>query len=285
MSIDPTLPGPLVPTSWLDDHLGDPDLRVADCRWYLGEPARGIAEYHAGHIPGAVFVSLDDDLTAPRGAGRHPLPRPSDYARRLGELGFGNDHTIVAYDDRGGAVAARMWWMLRAIGHPRVAVLDGGLTAWLGEGRSMTTMAGSYEAAQLSVHGEGVTIDGEALESRLGAITLIDARDGDRYRGEREPVDPIAGHIPTAISLPLGGNLRPDLRFADAGMLRKRYLAAGVAPDRQTVVYCGSGVTACHDILAMELAGLPPATLYPGSWSDWSTAGRAVATGSEPGTR
>jgi thiosulfate/3-mercaptopyruvate sulfurtransferase len=285
MDANATLSGPLATTTWLDDHLGDVGLRVADCRWYLGEPARGVAEYHAGHIPGAVYVSLDDDLSAPEGAGRHPLPRPADYARRLGELGFGDDHTIVAYDDRGGAVAARMWWMLRAIGHPRVAVLDGGLTAWLAEERATTTMAGSYEAARLSVHGSGVTIDGDALERRLGAVTLVDARDADRYRGEREPVDPVAGHIPTAISLPLGGNLRADLRFADPGVLRKRFLAAGVTPDRETVVYCGSGVTACHDILAMELAGLPAATLYPGSWSDWSTTRRAVATGSDPGTR
>ncbi len=279
------LPTPLVTASWLRDHLDDPALRLADCRWYLGEPERGMAAYNAGHIPGAAYVSLEADLSASLGPGRHPLPQPETYAAHLGALGYGDGHLIVAHDDRGGAVASRMWWMLRSIGHHAVAVLDGGLDAWRQVGGPIVTETTRHPAADLSVRATPVTVDADALEKRLGTVTLIDARDGDRYRGEHEPVDPVAGHIPTAVSLPLSGNLRDDATFADPEALRARYEAAGVEPDREVVVYCGSGVTACHDILAMELAGLPRATLYPGSWSDWGSSGRTVSTGPEPGTR
>ncbi|MDJ0961734.1 MAG: sulfurtransferase [Acidimicrobiia bacterium] len=276
--------GPLVTTTWLAAHLDDPQMRLADCRWYLGEPDRGSAEYRRGHIPGAVYVSLDDDLSAPTGPGRHPLPQPEDYAARLGSMGFGDDAVIVAYDDRGGAIASRLWWMLRSIGHRAVAVLDGGLTAWLAEGRPTSTLAGTHAAEPLTVRARPRTIDAATLEENLGSMLLIDARDADRYRGEHEPVDPVAGHIPSAINVPMTGNLRDDARFLDAGALHARYADAGVT-GRESVVYCGSGVTACHDILAMEIAGLPTATLYPGSWSDWSSSGRRVMTGEAPGTR
>jgi len=271
--------GPLVSVGWLSDRLGRDDLRIADCRWYLGEPERGIAAFRSAHLPGAVYVSLDDDLSSPTGPGRHPLPRPEDYATHLAGMGFGDDHLIVVYDDRSGAVAARMWWMLRSIGHRSVAVLDGGLDAWRAAKLPVTGELAGHRDARLTIRSRPRTIDAATLEARLGEVTLIDARDGDRYRGEREPIDAVAGHIPTAISLPLTGNLRGDGTFEQAAALLRRYRAAGVAQGIETVVYCGSGVTACHDILAMELAGLSDAILYPGSWSDWSSSGRTVATG------
>jgi thiosulfate/3-mercaptopyruvate sulfurtransferase len=284
--IDDTAPpfGPLVSTEWLERHLADSSLRLADCRWYLGEPDHGRREYDRGHLPGAVYVSLDDDLSAPEGPGRHPLPDAESIAARLGDLGFGDDSVVVAYDDRGGAVASRMWWMLRSIGHRNVAVLDGGLTAWRTEGRPLRTDATTRAPQRLTVRRQPQVIDAARLADRLGTVTLIDARDGDRYRGEREPIDPVAGHIPTAINVPMSGNLGDDHRFLEPDVLRARF-EASTAPDTEIVVYCGSGVTACHDILAMEIAGFPPATLYAGSWSDWSSSDRPVRTGDEPGTR
>ena len=273
---------PIVSARWLTDNLGSPDLRLADCRWYLDEPNRGREEYDRGHIPGARYVSLDVDLSAPHGPGRHPLGSPETWAPHLGALGFGDDHVVVIYDDRSGAVAARMWWMLRSIGHRSVAVLDGGLAAWQAAGGSLSSEPGRYPASPLTIRATPEVIDADTLQARLGSVLLIDARDADRYRGEREPIDPIAGHIPTAVNLPMTGNLATDGTFADAATLRSRYRAAGADGTTEAVVYCGSGVTACHDILAMEIAGYPPATLYPGSWSDWSTAGRDVAVGDSP---
>jgi thiosulfate/3-mercaptopyruvate sulfurtransferase len=275
--------GPLVGAEWLLRHLDDGDLRIADCRWYLDDPPRGRAEYESGHIPGSVYVSLDDDLTATEGPGRHPLAPPDAFAERFAGLGFGDAHRIVAYDTAGGAIAARMWWMLAGIGHGNVAVLDGGAAAWQGAGGELVPGADRYPATTLTVNAQPITIDSGTLERRLGSVTLIDARDGDRYRGEREPIDPVAGHIPTAINLPYKGNLQPDDHFSPPDALRARFAAAGAASG-ETIVYCGSGVTACHDILAMEIAGLPAPTLYPGSWSDWGESGRAVATGAAPGT-
>ena len=276
--------GPLVSTAWLHEHLTDASLRLADCRWYLDEPARGRREFDREHIPGAVYVSLDDDLSAPEGPGRHPLPDAASIAARFGALGFGDDARIVAYDDRGGAIAARMWWMLRAIGHTQVAVLDGGLTAWRAEGRPLTADTRMHAPQSLTVRSQPRTIDADRLADRLGTIVLIDARDGERYRGEREPIDPVAGHIPTAVNVPMTGNLGDDDRFLEPAALRERFEAA-ITGDAEPVVYCGSGVTACHDIRAMEIGGLPETTLYPGSWSDWCTTGRAIATGENPRTR
>jgi thiosulfate/3-mercaptopyruvate sulfurtransferase len=265
-------------------HLDDEDVRIADCRWYLDNPPRGREEYDSGHIPRAAYLSLDDDLTATAGPGRHPLAPPEVFAGRFAALGFGGAHRIVAYDTAGGAIAARMWWMLRNIGHDAVAVLDGGLKAWRRAGGVLHSGSERYPPATLSVRAQPVTIDAAALERRLGTVTLLDARDGDRYLGEREPIDPVAGHIPTAVNLPYKGNLGSDDRFCPPEVLRDRFERAGVGRG-ETVVYCGSGVTACHHVLAMEIAGLPPATLYPGSWSDWGGSGRAVAVGDEPETR
>ena len=268
--------GPLVSAAWLLEQHGS--VKIADTRWYLGDPNGGHEAYHAGHIPGAVFVSLEHHLSAPHGPGRHPLPEREDLAVCMGSLGFGDEHTVIAYDDRGGAIAARLWWMLRDLGHERVAVLDGGIQAWEAAGGTLETETPSPTPATMTVR-DSLTrrIDRTALEGRLGAVTVLDARTAERYRGETEPIDPVAGHIPTARNLPYQGNLTDELTFATADALRERFESVGAGDD--TVVYCGSGVTACHDILAMTVAGLPEPILYPGSWSDWSTSGGPVATG------
>jgi thiosulfate/3-mercaptopyruvate sulfurtransferase len=278
---------PLISVDELTGLLASGDAKVADTRWYLSEPERGLAAYAGGHIPGAVYLDLETQLSGPIGAGRHPLPARSDFASTMGSLGFGNDDLIVAYDDRGGAIAARLWWMLRDIGHHRVRVLDGGLPAWVVAGHPLESATAVLPEATMTVRPATTrTINREALAESLGELTLIDARSAERYRGDEEPVDPIAGHIPTAVNIPYEENIDTEGRFLPFRMLSARYRAVG-AHGNDTVVYCGSGVTACHGILAMTVAGLPEPTLYPGSWSDWSTSGGEVATGNEeaPGAR
>jgi thiosulfate/3-mercaptopyruvate sulfurtransferase len=262
---------------------GDPSLRVCDVRWYLGKPGAGRAAFEAGHLPGAIFVDLDADLAGP-GGGRHPLPEPGRFTRRMGELGIGRDDSVVAYDDAGGGIAARLWWMLDNLGHPDVAVLDGGIAAWTAAGGELTTEELTWPPVRLDLADRWTrVIDRDALRAGLGSVVPIDARAGERYRGEAEPVDPVAGHIPTAISLPGAGNLGPDGRFLAPAALRVRFEDATRGEDGPVVSYCGSGVTACQNALAMRLAGLPDPLLYPGSYSDWSTAGERVATGEERG--
>jgi thiosulfate/3-mercaptopyruvate sulfurtransferase len=265
----------------LADH--DPRLRIADVRWYLNRPGAGRAAYDAGHIQGAIFLDLDTDLSAPEGPGRHPLPDPVDFARRLGALGIGSNHDVVAYDDVGGTVAARLWWMLDTLGHRSVRVLDGGIGAWQAAGHLVTAEASVHPPATLNLMDRwSRTITREALIPRLGAVTLLDARAPERYRGETEPVDPLPGHIPTAISAPTAGNLGPDGRFLPPDALRRRFEALG-APAGELVTSCGSGTNACHHALAMRIAGLPDPILYVGSYSDWSRSGMPVATGPHPG--
>jgi thiosulfate/3-mercaptopyruvate sulfurtransferase len=273
---------PLIEPAALAAILDDPGTRVADTRWYLGEPDRGRHGYDAGHIRGAVFVDLDRDLSAQSGPGRHPLPDRAAFAETVGSLGFGDDHTIAVYDDRGGVIAARLWWMLRDIGHVSVRVLDGGIDAWVAAGYPVTTAAPTIVATSHSVRpGPTRQIDRDSLLRRLGTVTVLDARAPDRYRGEVEPVDPVAGHIPTARNAPATDNLGPTGRFRPARDLAEHYRA--VIGDGEVVVSCGSGVVACHDLLAMTVAGLPEPILYPGSWSDWSSSGMPVAVGEEPG--
>ena len=273
---------PLIDADALAAISADPALRLADTRWYLGEPDRGQRGFDEGHIPGAVFAELDRDLTAPDGPGRHPLPERAEFATTMGRLGFGDDHTIVVYDDRSGVIAARLWWMLRDVGHGAVRVLDGGLDAWKAAGHPVTTAPTVITRATLTVRpGPTRQIAREELLARLGAVTVLDARAPDRYRGEIEPVDPVAGHIPTARNAPTTDNLDPAGKFLPAAALAKRYL--GLAAHGDVVASCGSGVFACHDILAMTIAGLPEPMLYPGSWSDWSSSGMPIAVGSEPG--
>ncbi len=265
--------------------IDDPGLRIVDCRWYLGQPGAGRTAYDAGHLPGAIHVDADADLVARDGPGRHPLPDPAAFAARLGALGIGNEHLVVAYDDVGGWVAARLWWMLDDLGHGRVAVLDGGLAAWTSSGRPLTTAVPSWPVARLVLADRWVrTIDREALRERLGAIRLLDARGAPRYRGETEPIDAVAGHIPTAVHAPTDGNLAPDGRFLSAAGLADRFAALGAdGRSGEVVTSCGSGIAACHNALAMRAAGLPDPILYPGSYSDWTQHGLPVATGDEPG--
>ncbi len=263
-------------------RIGDPDLRIADVRWWLTDPAKGRRDYDAGHLPGAVFVDLDTDLAsppAPAGPGRHPLPDPVAFAARMAELGFDDGTEIVAYDDAGGTIAARLWWMLDDLGHRRARVLDGGIAGWTATGGRLTHEVRSHPAGRLRLRNRwACTIDRDALAARLGSVGLIDARAIERYRGDLEPVDAAPGHIPTAISRPTAGNLGPDGRFLDPEVLRARFEELG---GRDVVTYCGSGVNACHNALAMRLAGLADPLLYPGSYSDWVGTGMPIATGGE----
>ena len=275
---------PLITVTELASRRGDPRLRLADVRWYVGEPGRNRAEYDAGHLPGAVYLDIDSDLTWSTGPGRHPLPEPGPFAALLAGRGFGDDDLIVAYDDAGGIYAARLWWMLRWIGHPGAHLLDGGLQAWAAAGLPLTTGEPQLPPSVMTVRpGPTREIDRAGLWPRLGTVTLLDARAPDRYTGEQHPVDPIGGHIPTARNAPTAENLGPDGCFLPPEELARRYRALGVG-EGDTVASCGSGVTACHDIAAILVAGLPEPILYPGSWSDWCTSGLPYATGSEPGT-
>jgi thiosulfate/3-mercaptopyruvate sulfurtransferase len=293
----------LISVAELAAALDDPDLRIADVRWSLAAPAAGRIAYAAAHLPGAVFVDLDTVLTAPVGPGRHPLPDPATFAAALGALGIGRGHRIVAYDDAGGTVAARLWWMLDALGQAGAAVLDGGIEAWQAAGQPVTAAVPAFAAAEpVPTPGAGSawprTIDRVTLAARLGGVTILDARARERYRGDVEPIDRIAGHIPTARSLPTTALLAPSGRFLAADALVARFAAAGVdtaAPARgdaalvartagPVVVSCGSGVNACQLALGMRAAGFPDPLLYPGSYSDWTQSGMPIATGDEPGT-
>lgn len=252
-------------------------LRVLDVRWYLNKPGGGRAAYEAGHIPGAVFVDLDVDLSDLNGygaPGRHPLPSVEQFRTRMESLGIGSDTYVVAYDDVGGAVAARMWWMLDNLGHRGgVAVLDGGVTAWVEQGLPLTTEEPHHETASLELADRWTNVIArDELAARLGSVTLLDARSGERYRGEVEPIDRIPGHISSAISAPTMDNLDGSLRFLDQPALIARF-ARLLADDRPAVNYCGSGTNACHNALAMRLAGLPDPILYVGSYSDWTRSG------------
>lgn len=274
---------PLITVQELTARHEDPALRVCDVRWYLGRPGDGRAAYVAGHLPGAVFVDLDGDLADPPGPGRHPLPDPFRFVARLAELGIGRDHDVVAYDDVGGGIAARLWWMLDSLGHARAWVLDGGMAAWTAAGLPLATDAPQHPRTEpIAIRPWQRTIDAATLAERLGGLTLVDVRAPERYLGEIEPIDPKAGHIPTAVNAPIGGNLDADGRFLAPDTLADRYRALEQA-GRDVVVYCGSGANACHAALAMRVAGLPDPLVYPGSFSDWSMADREVVTGPEPG--
>ena len=275
----------LIAPETLLHRLDDPRLRICDVRWFLTEPGRGRRDYEEAHIPGAIFVDVDRDLVAPTGPGRHPLPSPADFARRMGELGIGLEHEVVAYDQGGGTIAARLWWMLDAIGHPAAALLDGGLAAWTAIGGPLQAGIPEHPRASLTSTRSTWpgTIDREALAASLGSLRLVDVRAAERYRGDAEPVDLVAGHIPTAVNLPTTGHLGPDGRFLPPETIAARFRAAGVRDDDRTVVHCGSGVNACHTLFALRLAGLPAATLYPGSYSDWSRSGMPLLSGEEPG--
>jgi len=260
----------------------EPAPALADVRWYLGEPDRGFAEFDSAHLPGAIYVDLESHLSASQGPGRHPLPTRRAFASTMGSLGFGDSDLIVAYDDRGGAIAARLWWMLRDIGHRQVRVLDGGITAWRTAGQDVSSTPTTRPATTMTIRqSETQRADRADLVAQLGTVNLLDARAPERYRGDEEPIDPVAGHIPTARSASTADNLNPDETFLSVQDLRERFSVLGVGGSQDTVVYCGSGVTACHNVLAIVRAGLPEPTLYPGSWSDWGSSGGDVETGPE----
>ena len=280
----------LVDTATLASHLADPEWLVVDVRSSLADLDYGRNAYVEGHVPGAVFADLNRDLSGEpgEGRGRHPLPDVTTMASRLGDLGVGPDVQVVAYDDADGAYAARLWWMLRYLGHDAVAVLDGGFGAWTAEGRPVASGVERREARELdvAVRSEMAVTADDVDDIRLDASrVLVDSRSPDRYRGANETIDPVAGHIPGARNRFFKANVDSSGRMRDAEALRPELEAAlgGVAPER-VVVYCGSGVTACQNLLALEHVGLAGAKLYPGSWSEWiADATRPVAVGDAPG--
>ena len=269
--------GPLVSTDWLAANLRAPDLRVVDVRWYLDPTRNGRDAYLAGHVPSAVFLDVDADLAAPGGRrggplGRHPWPAPEQVARVMGAAGIGNRTRVVAYDDQAGAIAARLWYVLRAHGHDDVAVLDGGIAKWLAEGLPLEAGPGGAAPATFVARlREGWVLSKAEVAGRPADALVLDARAPERYRGDLEPIDPRAGHVPGARSAPYAANLSggPAPVFLPPAALRERYAALG-AGRAVPIVYCGSGVTACHDLLALELAGLR-GRLYAGSWSEWAS--------------
>lgn len=245
---------------------------VLDVRWRLGGP-HGAAEYAEGHVPGAAYVDLPTDLAAPAApdgrGGRHPLPDPERLAEAMRRVGVDDDRPVVVYDDWGGRAAARAWWLLRWCGHRDVRLLDGGWAAWVSAGGEVERTA----TAERASGGGGFTARPGAMpvvgaDGLGGAGVVVDARDVPRYRGDEEPLDPVAGHVPRAVNVPTGANLDDDGRFRAPAELRETYAGVGAVPGEPVAVYCGSGITACHDVLALELAGIRSA-LYPGSWSDW----------------
>lgn len=273
----------LVDVATLAAHVDAADWRVVDVRHQLSDTGYGERAYAEGHIPGAVFLHCDRDLSGPMsgGNGRHPWPERERLAARLGEVGIGPQAQVVVYDDAQGMIAGRLWVLLRWLGHDRVAVLDGGLQAWLAAGGAMTALPPSVHAVAFEANeGDGPVTANEVLE-RLGTpgMRLVDARSPDRFRGENETIDPVGGHIPGAVNRFFRDNLRADGRCKPAAELRAEWLAvlAGALPEK-VVHQCGSGVSACHNMLAMEIAGLPGSRLYAGSWSEWcADPGRPVA--------
>jgi thiosulfate/3-mercaptopyruvate sulfurtransferase len=269
--------GPLVSTDWLASHARDASLRIVDVRWYLDPSRRGIDAYESGHIPGAVFMDVDADLSAPGGRrggpiGRHPWPSADQIAAVMGRGGIDARTRVVAYDDQAGGIAARLWYVLRAYGHDRVGVLDGGIAKWIAEGRPIDAVIPEPRPSVFEPRlRPGLVATKPEVAAAAPRALILDARVAERYRGDVEPVDPRPGHIPGARNAPYTANLTagPTPVFEDPEILRERYAALG-ADGTEPIVYCGSGVTACHDLLALEVAGLR-GRLYAGSWSEWSS--------------
>ena len=276
---------PLISTAALAERLTDPDWVVADCRFDLGDPQAGVAAWRAGHIPGAIHVDLERDLAvavAPH-TGRHPLPSPDEFASTLSRLGIGNRAQVVCYDAGNGAYASRLWWMLRYLGHDAVQVLDGGFAAWVAEGRPLATEEVLRPAASFAANPRPrMLCDVAGVTAALARGELVvDVRGAERFRGEVEPLDTVAGHVPGAVNLPFLQNLGADGRFRPpaeiADMWRSR---TGALPSRAPICMCGSGVTACQGLLALEIAGIGGGRLYAGSWSEWiRDPARPVARG------
>ncbi|MBA3532607.1 MAG: sulfurtransferase [Ardenticatenales bacterium] len=277
----------LISAEALREHLGDPAWAVVDCRFKLDDPAAGRARYLEAHIPGAIYADLNKDLSAlaTPDEGRHPLPALDTFRATLGAWGIAEGVQVVCYDDQGGSIAARLWWMLRYLGHEAIAVLDGGLPTWRAQGYSTASGAETRPPAhfQGEPHPEMLASMDELLE-RSPATLLIDSREAARYRGEIEPIDRVAGHIPGARNRPFAQNLAPAGTLRPAEELAETWQSAlGTHAAEEVVVYCGSGVTACHNLLALEVSGLSGARLFVPSWSGWSASPeRPVAVGEEP---
>ncbi len=279
----------IISASELADELagGDPPV-LLDVRWQLtaakaagAPPFDGRAEYAAGHVPGAVFVDLDRELaSAPGVSGRHPLPDVAEFGAVMRRSGVSSDRPVVVYDGGQGWAAARAWWLLHWTGHPNVRVLDGGLPAW--EGPLATDTPAPEEGDFVPAPGAAGLLDADGAAALARSGVLLDARAGERYRGEVEPIDPVGGHIPGAVSAPTADNVASDGRLRPAGDLRARFASMGVTEDTEVGVYCGSGVSAAQEVLALTVAGIP-AALYAGSWSEWSSdPDRPVAKGPDP---
>jgi thiosulfate/3-mercaptopyruvate sulfurtransferase len=287
---------PLIEAGALAGRLDDPDWVIVDCRFSLTDAAAGRAAYERAHIPGARHVDLDRDLSRPPAPqeGRHPLPTRAAFATRLGRLGIANDTTVVAYDETDGAIAARLWWLLaRWLGHERALVLNGGFAAW--RALALPVEAGQaanapqvyelrFSAAPAAVVTTAELASGTVPFGACAAGLLVDVRTAARYRGEQEPLDPVAGHVPGAVNRPYATSLEPDGRFRPPEVLRPELEALlGERRPSELVAMCGSGVTACHLLLAMAAAGLDGGRLYAGSWSEWiRDPERPVASGPEP---
>ncbi len=270
----------LIDAATLARHLDDPGWVIVDCRFSLADTEAGRRAYGEAHIPGAVYAHLDEDLSGPvipGKTGRHPLPPVDVVAARFSRWGIGPGVQVVAYDDLSGAIAARLWWLLRWLGHDAVAVLDGGWPAWLAGGFPATGEAPAPRRRSFAPQPRpGLLVDAAFVETvrRDAAHRVVDSRTPERYRGEEEPIDPVAGHIPGAVNAPHPENVDAEGAWRSPEQLRVRFEAVlGDVPPTQTVFYCGSGVTACRNILAMEHAGLKDAKLYAGSWSEWIADG------------
>lgn len=270
-----------VTAAWLYEHLADPQVAIADCRFSLADPQLGQQQYQSSHIPGAYYLDLNGDLSSPVGqhGGRHPLPNVTELAVKLSAMGITSQTTVVAYDDSRLAFAARLWWLLRYLGHERVVVLDGGFQGWLAAGYPATSDVPIAKAGEfIPKMQSGQVVDMQAVKARkdLPGVILVDAREGDRYRGEREPIDPVAGHIPGAVNYPWQevtddrGYLKP--------IIEQQQRWKDLESSSEIIVYCGSGVTACVDLLSLELAGFSTGKLYAGSWSDWISYSEGVGS-------
>lgn len=279
----------LISIAALKDLMVSPDLRIVDCRFNLMDTSQGRREFLDGHIPGAVYAHLDDDLASPitEDSGRHPLPKINEFVATLGSWGIANDAQVVVYDHANGAVAARLWWILRWLGHDRVAVLDGGMAAWTGAGETVETMLVEYSrstfVAAPNPNMIATTAEIEAAVTAGVQINLVDARDAPRYRGDMEPIDPVAGHIPGALNMPFPGGVRDDGTWLDAAHHSRAWdeLLAGRS-EKPLIAMCGSGVTACHLVISARLSGRPAPRLYVGSWSEWiRDADRPIVTSNQ----
>ncbi len=270
------LDSPIITASWLHDRLEpepDLDIKIIDCRFALGDPDLGRKQYETAHLPGAYYLDLNRDLSSPVGkhGGRHPLPDDRVLGGKLAAMGINSTTVVVAYDDSRLAFAARLWWLLRYYGHQRVAVLDGGYSSWLKAGYSVTDKlpeVGKAASFQPQIQGDAI-VDIDRVRNILDSPThiLIDSREPDRYQGKTEPIDRVAGHIPSAVNYPWQGVTNAEGFVLPLEAQQQRW--ASISPDLEPIVYCGSGVTACVNLLSLMLAGFDRAKLYPGSWSDW----------------